>query len=732
MKITRRSLIRGTVATGLAGAVGGAGELHARGRDKRRGEKKGTTAGPKRGSGPFGYTPFTATFELPAVLNDAVVDPSDGTVHNDVNLSPAAGTPESSVGSDAVYHGYAPEYRRSHPVHAAGNANLPPEEKWDRFDSGVGIGGSELHYQLSAERSSHKFMGDSPNIQTQIFGYASASLDGEFNLTGRGVFPAPTILARQGQPIMMRVQNNLGTVGELGTAPECSVHLHGDHTPAHSDGYPDFYIMPGRRRDYYYPNIGPRTHAVPAPAGASPEEIARAGNTGQYSPSDLPTTMWYHEHGMDITGYLVSRGLAGFYLIQDDIELDLIQRRVLPAFYNTPEMPGFADDTITDIPLALMDQNFDSTGTELPYNFLDHNGRLGDVFTINGVVQPFFEVERRKYRLRFLNASNARIYHLRLSNGGFIQLGQDSWEFPKAIATREFTLAMAQRVDTIVDFSDAPDEVYLENLMVQKDGRGPKGISRRNRTPLMKFVVKGSRHNNDVSVDVGTPLRGPFERIKKSEVRATRYFKFVRRNGAWQINNHFFSPRTTNATPVLNTAERWIFENGGGGWWHPVHIHLEAHEIIKYNGKRPPPQYRYNVDVSVLEPRGTSEFLMKFRTFTGPFVFHCHNLEHEDIRMMHVFDPRPEGHESLNDGTRPHNDDTFQDAYGSTYRENSGMLENEEDWEDEGTGLFFDNEGDKEILLDRDVGFPATDFSPGGQIDPGPPGPDAPDNQENE
>jgi FtsP/CotA-like multicopper oxidase with cupredoxin domain len=728
MKITRRSLLRATVATSIGGAVAGTRELQARSSSGQKKKSKRSRSGSLKGTGPFGYTPFSATFGLPPVLNDSRVDPNDGTIHNSVNLNPAPGTPETAVGSEAVYHGYAPEYERDHPTHAAANANGPAEQRWDRFTSGTGEGGSEAHLQLSIENSTHQFI---PDIDTRIFGYASATQGSNFHLSGHGRFPAPTILARQGQPVMMRVQNNLGAVGDLGTAPECSVHLHGDHTPAHSDGYPDFYILPGRRRDYYYPNVGPRSSAHPAPAGASPEEIARAGNTGPYSPSDLPTTMWYHEHGMDVTGYLVSQGLAGFYLIQDDIELDLIQRGVLPPFYSTPLMPGFDDDTVTDIPLALMDQVFDSTGTSLPYNFLDHNGRLGDVFTVNGTVQPYFKVQRRKYRLRFLNASNARIYHLRLSHGGFIQLGQDSWEFPEAIATREFTLAMAQRVDAVVDFSDAPDEVYLENIMEQKDGRGPKKIDRRKPTPLMKFVVEGPRHNSDVSVEVGTQLR-PFDRIQESEVRATRYFKFVRRNGAWQINNQFFSPRTTNAAPVLNSAERWIFENGGGGWWHPIHIHLEAHEIIKYNGKRPPPQFRHNVDVSVLEPRGTSEFLMKFRTFPGPFVFHCHNLEHEDIRMMNVFDPQPEGHESMNNGTRPHNDETFLDAFGHTYREISGMVENEEDWDEqtEGAGIFFDNEGDKEILEDRNVGFPATDFSPGGQVDPGPPGPDAPDNHD--
>ena len=97
--------------------------------------------------------------------------------------------------------------------------------------------------------------------------------------------------------------------------------------------------------------------------------------------------------------------------------------------------------------------------------------------------------------------------------------------------------------------------------------------------------------------------------------------------------------------------------------------------------------------------------------------------------MMHVFDPRPEGHESLNNGTRPHSDDVFEDAYGFTYQQVSGMVENEDDFDEEG-GLFFDNEGDVEILEDRNVGFPSSDFVPGGQIDPGPPAEDAPDNHD--
>jgi len=117
--------------------------------------------------------------------------------------------------------------------------------------------------------------------------------------------------------------------------------------------------------------------------------------------------------------------------------------------------------------------------------------------------------------------------------------------------------------------------------------------------------------------------------------------------------------------------------------------------------------------------------------FVGPFVFHCHNLEHEDMRMMHVFDPRPAGEPSLNDGRRPHSSTVSVDGVAS-YSEVSGMVQDEQR-EPVGFGpVFFEREGDEELLNDRNVGFPATDFPrpPAGQILPGPPGEDAPDNHD--
>ncbi len=88
----------------------------------------------------------------------------------------------------------------------------------------------------------------------------------------------------------------------------------------------------------------------------------------------IPSTLWYHDHAMDITGFNVANGLAGFYLVVDDVELDLIATGVLPtpgrAVLQSLELPASVDiDALApddpaghDIGLALTDQLFDADG----------------------------------------------------------------------------------------------------------------------------------------------------------------------------------------------------------------------------------------------------------------------------------------------------------------------------------------------------------------------------------
>ena len=483
-----------------------------------------------------------------------------------------------------------------------------------------------------------------------------------------GVVPGPTFVVKQHEPIVVRFRNDLPC--------ETSVHWHGGHTPAHADGYPIFYVLPGRKRDYFYPNT------LPVPSLGSEEPA--------FDETETPSTMWYHDHAEDITAHNVYHGLAGFYLNFDRREADLIADGVLPASVYNPFRDGFEHRTgaiphteaMRDIPIVLQDKVFYDAGggrAELFFDQFEHDGFLGNVEVLNGKAFPTLEVDPAVYRFRFLNGSLSRFYDLRLSTGDTIwRIGKDSWLYPRPIPKDSIFISMANRADVIFDFSrHAGRTLYLENILDQEDGRGPgngdtqftrgNGFGTRPRkaqpTRLLQIKVRpfpaGRRgqYERDAAAMLekmqSTELR-PHRRIDESEAEVVRHFVFERRKGAWQINHRFFEARTANAAPRLFGTEKWILENKSGGWWHPVHIHLESHHQIRADAKvregdeefrsfPVPPEDAFKTDTTILGPNTRIEILMRFRTFPGPFVFHCHNLPHEDMRMMFAFDPRADG-----------------------------------------------------------------------------------------
>lgn len=644
----------------------------------------------------FGYTPFTQPLFIPKVLTPLTT--ADGN-----RLSPepgdyprgggrTSGRPTSPTGNFAdVTHGIAPEFGLG-----------PPE--WNRFNSGFSRGNThEQEFELVTEETTHRFVPGGPDAP--IFSYRDGT-----EAPGSGTTPGPTVIAEYLAPVVLRNTNRLtrdrSGVNSTHHDIETSIHLHGSHGTAHADGYPEFYVLAGEARDYFYPNIAPKV--------TDPGTLVAPVRGGEFDTTWIPSTMWYHDHAMDITGFNVAHGLAGFYLVFDDRERLLAERGVTPAIGGKD-----AFGNPLDIGLALQDQRFNADGT-LFYDFLDHNGRLGDVFTVNGVVQPRHKVERRKYRFRFCNSSNARIYEIRLSTRRKMSIiGTDSWLLPRAIEVESFQIAQGQRHDVIIDFRDAPDEVYIENILVQTDGRGAKEVDpTKARDLLLKFEVSGSNSSEPRVVD-GTVIRGlagidpggQFAFHRNNEVVAARSFIMGRSLGAWTINNRFFNPRRADATPTLgHGAERWVFENGGGGWWHPMHTHLEGFQIKTVNGRPPRRERQFNSDVVSLEGGFKAEVFVKFRTFPGPYAFHCHAPEHEDMRMMGVIDPTPRAagstdaivtHAPLDDKTR-------------IAAEISGVFPDCSELEADGR-IYFDEVGDAKILDDRGVGFPDCKFDNGGR-----------------
>src|SRR5262249_11406855 len=379
-------------------------------------------------------------------------------------------------------------------------------------------------------------------------------------------------------------------------------------------------------RDYFYPNV-----PAPNPFGLDPQ------NTEQ----NVESTMWYHDHAIDITGPNVYRGLAGFFLNFDDLDSLLGEEDPNP---DALKLPGRMKDQTTrefDIPIVIQDKQFNQDGF-LVFDDFDHNGFLGDKIVLNGKIQPFLTVKQRKYRFRFLNGSNARFYQLFLRNGqpfDFIIAADDHLLPHPLLNVKSILLGPAERVEVVIDFSRyvSGTEIILENRLKQTDGRKPDEVVSSG-TPILKFIVNGDAADPSRVPDTLRPIPvGPAQILP--HVTGKRTFEFNRSEGAWQINGEFFDENRINAKPTVDTAEIWTLKSGGG-WTHPIHLHLSSFFVLSRDGSTPPPIERARKDTVNIGAFFTEEvkILAMFRRYRGRFVFHCHNIEHEGMRMMGQFE----------------------------------------------------------------------------------------------
>jgi spore coat protein A, manganese oxidase len=430
-----------------------------------------------------------------------------------------------------------------------------------------------------------------PGLSTEVWGYD-------------GSFPGPTIRSRSGRRVVVRHRNEL-------PAP-VSVHLHGGKTPPESDGYPTDLVLPagGWTGAGGHDGHGAGTHSQGAKDYVYPLEQPAA-------------TLWYHDHRMDFTGPQVYHGLAGFHLVSDDAE----ERLPLPKGER-------------DIPLLLCDRAFAADGA-FRYPSLDPTlrdrpgvdehyakGVLGDVILVNGAPWPFLEVEAARYRLRLLNASNARRYRLALDppprdGPAFVQVGSDAGLLGRPLGHKELEIAQAERFDVVVDFSRYP--VGTKVTLANRFGDGSTAR-------VMRFdVVRRARDDSAV------PARlVDFEPLQRSAATVTRNFRFTRARTSdgglmWMINRQPFDPQRDDAQPLLGATELWRITTEVH---HPVHVHLAHFQVLSRGGRPPGPYDAGWKDTIDMGDGQTAEILARFTGYRGRYVFHCHNLEHEDMAMM--------------------------------------------------------------------------------------------------
>jgi spore coat protein A, manganese oxidase len=365
----------------------------------------------------------------------------------------------------------------------------------------------EDYYQIRVGEFTQMLHPDLPG-PTKFWGYADVTNGQVANHRYLG----GVIVAQQNRPVRLKTINQLPPThplpvdttlmgAELDPNRIC-VHLHGGLVPWTSDGGPQAWFSPSASGPSFLNGTG-----VPG------EALYRYPN-GQSA-----RLVWYHDHAIGITRLNAYAGIASAYIIRDDVENFLIQNHIIPS---------------NEVPLIIQDKTFVSQAAVdsgyiwgkpgdlwYPYQYQkasDPNGRwdygpdlgfpatrplpepsavpefFADTTVINGSLYPFLPVERRHYRFRILNGSQARFYNLQLyyassqdsgepdlhkSGPRMIQIGNEAGFTPFPIvlnnpptrfkvqidengdpiaSTMKYNLLMApaERADIIIDFSNVP------------------------------------------------------------------------------------------------------------------------------------------------------------------------------------------------------------------------------------------------------------------------------------
>ena len=537
-----------------------------------------------------------------------------------------------------------------------------------------------------------------------------------------GTFPGPMINNEYGKPALVRFINRLDENPknldrqDFG-APDFSalIHLHNGHTAPESDGNPHYAMRYGPQHQGFRPGQWVDQMYLNWPAGGDDRE--------------KQSFFWFHDHRMDHTGSNVYKGMVGLFPIYDPKNgLDMGDERQglrLPGVRTNNADGSF--DVKYDIPLAFFDARLDDGVTthqdihdgqgEFPaaknpathpewwgktfYKHFPNHGFVGDIFTVNGTAYPVLNVDRRKYRFRFLDCSIARIYEFKLMSstagpkssvslgyGGdelegqyripdaqqcmkFTQIANDGGLLPFALTRDSFELWPAKRREVIIDFTKYQDGtpttkgdvIYLTDVMKMPNGRMWSNSSRFSpdpnyKVPVLKFVIGDNAPDNSVLPASTKLLRElpPLPNNWKGMLDNRLIFEVERGSAGgeieWLINGKPFDPATVatslknNAglTPLAqqkkNSFNLWEIRNGGGGWVHPFHLHMEEHRVVMRNNKDvtvSSPGHPDDIgreDLAALDPSESVIVYRGFRDFTGPYVAHCHNLAHEDHAMM--------------------------------------------------------------------------------------------------
>ncbi len=334
-----------------------------------------------------------------------------------------------------------------------------------------------------------------------------------------------------------------------------AVHLHGALVPAELDGGPDAWVTSdGIKGHGYY-------------TSPSPDPIPSNGFVYNYPNRQEASALIFHDHVLGNLRLNLYAGIAAGYVLEDPhiIPTDATGVWVSNAIAAPPindcdpkskkclpsNLPGSAEI----IPVVIQDRMFDTNGQlfwpadtaggvqsspnpQHPYWVPDF---FGDTIVVNGKAWPYLEIEPKRYRFLFINASHSRIYDLNLGVPMWI-IATDGGYLDKPVRIDHLPITSGERYEVIIDFADhAGHNMVLTNSAAAPypNGTPPNPATLGN---VMQFRIASSLTTPDASYDPDSskslvrgkkaklvrlvkPTKGKLA-VKKSKVAATRQFIF--------------------------------------------------------------------------------------------------------------------------------------------------------------------------------------------------------------
>ncbi|WP_375449030.1 multicopper oxidase family protein [uncultured Nostoc sp.] len=505
---------------------------------------------------------------------------------------------------------------------------------------------------------------DDSRLNTTVWGYG---LQGQKSVT----YPGSTFVAQKNVPIEVLWNNKLPKSGHLlpvdksiipksienalqkGLVPIVT-HLHGGHTEWTSDGFSEAWFT----QDF------------------SQTGTSWAKKNYSYANDTQAATLWYHDHILGNSRLSLYAGLAGFYLLRDNNEINLIDRNILPSGDHEKEIIIQDRDFTVDGQLYYPS---DSNYPNAPYPSVKPNF-YGDFILVNGMAWPKLAVEPRKYRLRLANGSNSRFYNLNFNDSKekFYEIGTEQGLLEKPVALENLVLAPGERADVIVDFTgDSGKELIIRNFDDKADPNLTGQIMKITVDKPLSTVPNATVDTNE-SDGLTTQLR-PDKIIPPAQTGLTRklvlfensdeYGRKLLELGTLADGSLRYDDPITEK-PKLGTTEVWELYNATQEP-HPIHLHLVSFLILNRQnfasspvpamptavnyaasgksklflqnavliGNPEPPRLSEKgwKDTVVVNPGEVARIIATFDK-PGYYLWHCHILEHEDFDMMRPFE----------------------------------------------------------------------------------------------